>query len=171
MNKIFLGLGSNVGDRLKNITNVIIDFENNNEFSDVKYSSIYETKPYGKIEQNNFLNCVLSFNSEISIHDLFAYIKNLELKIGRKKREVWGPREIDIDILLYGDLVFNDAKIRIPHKDLLNRDFVLVPLLELEEYIIHPESKEPLKFSLDLLNERFIISKNKIKNLNTYKVN
>ena len=64
------------------------------------------TKPYGKIEQNNFLNCVVSFNTDLSILDLFEYVKKLEKKIGRIKREVWGPREIDIDILLFGDLVY-----------------------------------------------------------------
>jgi 2-amino-4-hydroxy-6-hydroxymethyldihydropteridine diphosphokinase len=171
MNKVFLGLGSNVGDRLDNISNVIKKLESNHKFSDVKYSSIYETKPYGKIEQNNFLNCVVSFITDLSILDLFEYVKKLEKKIGRIKREVWGPREIDIDILLFGDLIYEYGKIRIPHKDLLNRDFVLVPLLELDENIVHPENNELIKNSLEILDEHFIISKNKIKNLNTIKVN
>lgn len=76
MNKVFLGLGSNVGERLDNISNVIKNLESNHKFSDVKYSSIYETKPYGKIEQNNFLNCVVSFITDLSILDLFEYVKN-----------------------------------------------------------------------------------------------
>ena len=171
MNKVFLGLGSNVGNRLNNILNVIKNFESNHKFSDLDYSSIYETKPYGNIAQNNFLNCVISFNTDLTIHDLFTYVKKIEMQIGRIKREVWGPREIDIDILLYGVLVFEDEKLRIPHKDLLNRDFVLVPLIELDEKIVHPVSNEPIKNILDLLDERFIISKKKIKNLNTIKVN
>lgn len=171
MNKVFLGLGSNVGNRLENISKVIKAIENNEKFSNLNNSSIYETKPYGKVEQNNFLNCAVSLFTDLSVFELLNYVKRLEQKIGRQKREIWGPREIDIDILLFGDLVFEDDKIVIPHKDLLNRDFVLIPIIELDNSLIHPVSNKPIKQSLASLEERFIISKFIVKKLSSYKFN
>ena len=75
------------------------------------------------------------------------------------KRKTWGPREIDIDILLFGDLIIKNDSLPIPHKDLLNRDFVLVPLLEVNDELIHPIEKKKIKSFLSELNDKYIISK------------
>ncbi|MCB9207307.1 MAG: 2-amino-4-hydroxy-6-hydroxymethyldihydropteridine diphosphokinase [Ignavibacteriales bacterium] len=159
MNKIFLGLGSNVGDKVENILKAIEYFQNDERFLDVACSSLYETKPYGIIEQENFINCAFSFLSEITLDELFVFTKSIEKEIGRIKRQNWGPREIDIDILLFGDEIIKNVKICIPHRDLLNRDFVLIPLLEIDKNLIHPVEKKSLKSFLSKLDDKYIIDK------------
>ncbi|MCW8850320.1 MAG: 2-amino-4-hydroxy-6-hydroxymethyldihydropteridine diphosphokinase [Melioribacteraceae bacterium] len=159
MNNVYLGLGSNVGVREENIRQVIDFFCNDNRFVNVKISSLYETIPYGEIKQENFINGVLFFQTNITFELLFDITKSLERKIGRIKRKTWGPREIDIDILLFGDFIINNEKISIPHKDLLNRDFVIVPLLELNNELIHPIQKKKIKSFLSELNDKYIIGK------------
>ena len=159
MNSVYLGLGSNVGNKVENIHKVIENFFNDNRFVNVNISSLYETIPYGEIEQENFINCVINFQTQLSLELLFDLTKNLEKKIGRKKRKTWGPREIDIDILLFGDLIIENEKISIPHKDLLNRDFVLVPLLEVNSELFHPIEKKKIKSFLSKLNDKYIIGK------------
>ncbi|MBK8945931.1 MAG: 2-amino-4-hydroxy-6-hydroxymethyldihydropteridine diphosphokinase [Ignavibacteriae bacterium] len=158
-NKVYIGIGSNVGNRLLNFRKTIKLISENENISDVKISSIYETLPYGNIEQNNFYNAVIYFNTKLTLQELFDFTKSIEKKIGRIKRQNWGPREIDLDILLFNKLVFADEYISIPHKDLVNRDFVLVPLLELSKNLVNPETKIKLKEYLNKLSHKFIISK------------
>ncbi|MBK7106210.1 MAG: 2-amino-4-hydroxy-6-hydroxymethyldihydropteridine diphosphokinase [Ignavibacteriae bacterium] len=158
-NKVYIGIGSNVGNRLLNFKKTIKLISENENISDVKISSVYETLPYGNIEQNNFYNAVINFNTNFTLQELFDFTKSVEKKIGRIKRQNWGPREIDLDILLFNKLVFADENISIPHKDLVNRDFVLVPLLELSKNLVNPATKIKLKEYLNKLSHKFIISK------------
>lgn len=159
MNKVFIGLGTNVGNKIENISKVVQFFQSDEKFQDVKSSSLYESKPYGYHEQDNFLNSVISFSTNISSGDLLKITKELEKIIGRTKTTVWGPREIDIDILLYGEAILKSNSLSIPHKDLLNRDFVIVPLLELDEEVIHPVEKKKIKLFLSDLEDKYIIDK------------
>ncbi len=159
MNKIYLGLGTNIGDKENNLKKTVSEFYKNKDFFNIKISSVYETRPYGEIEQENFLNAVLYLETNYTPEEIFIYTKNLEKKIGRKKRKIWGPREIDIDILLFNNSVYNSDKITIPHKDLLNRDFVLVPLLEINKNIMHPVEKKEIKKVLSEITDRYIIKK------------
>ncbi len=158
-NKVYLGLGTNVGNKKNNLRKTVAKFYENKKFTNIKISSVYETKPYGEIEQDNFLNAVIFLETDYTLNELFIFTKNLEKEIGRKKRKTWGPREIDIDILLYNDIIYKDEKITIPHTDLLNRDFVLVPLLEINEKIIHPEEKKEIKLFLSELTDQYIVKK------------
>lgn len=107
-------------------------------------SSIYETLPYGVVDQDNFFNAVLKIKTNFKPKELFHFLKSLETKVGRNITTKWGPREIDLDILFFNDLIYSDDEITIPHKDLLNRDFVLVPLIEIEPELIHPEFKKKI---------------------------
>jgi len=159
MNKVYIGIGTNVGDRLLNIKNTLKLLNESENLFRLKFSSIYETLPYGDIEQNNFYNAVIICETNFDFHELLIFTKSIEEKIGRIKRENWGPREIDLDILLFNDLVYEDDKIAIPHKDLINRDFVLEPLLELDENIKHPETKIELREYLKALTDKYILSK------------
>lgn len=159
MNRVYLGLGSNLGDKIENIKSVVQFFIWDDRFSNVETSSLYITKPYGNIDQENFINGVISFNTAIALENLFNLTKSLEKKIRRTKSELWGPREIDIDILLYGDVVVENDNISIPHIDLLNRDFVIVPLLEINNEIIHPIQKKKVNLFLSLLKDKYIIDK------------
>jgi len=107
-------------------------------------SSIYETLPYGVVDQGNFLNAVLKIKTNFMPKELLHFLKSLENKVGRNITTKWGPREIDLDILFFNNLIYSDEEITIPHKDLLNRDFVLVPLIEIEPELIHPEFKKKI---------------------------
>lgn len=101
-------------------------------------SSIYETKPYGVKEQDNFLNAVIKISTSFNLSQLFSFLKNIEDELGRKSNTKWGPREIDLDLLFFNDIVYSDEKIIIPHKEIELRDFVLTPLCEIAPDLFHP---------------------------------
>ena len=159
MNNVYLGLGSNVGDSLEVLNRAIKLIDDDKSCSVLKVSSFYETSPYGNVDQNNFFNCAIEIITGYGIESLFSFTKGVEKQLGRKKRERWGPREVDIDILLYDNLVIETDKLKVPHEDLINRDFVLVPLLELNQNLIHPESKKLLSDYLDTIEENHILNK------------
>lgn len=138
VNRVYLGLGSNVGNRVNNIGNAVKALDNDSSIEVLDISSIYETLPYGNVKQENFLNCAVRICTGYSPEELFVFVKNVEKNIGRIESERWGPREIDIDILLYDDITFKSENLIIPHEDLMNRDFVVTPLLELEPDIQMP---------------------------------
>lgn len=136
----FVGLGSNVGDRLLNIESALSKL---NEIGEVtKRSSIYETDPVGP-PQPEFLNAVCEIETSLSARDLLGALKRIEIEVGRVPRDRWGPREIDLDLLLYGDEVIDEPGLTVPHPELTNRPFVLVPLLEIAPDLELP-SGEPV---------------------------
>ncbi len=143
--KVFIGIGSNVGDRLQNIKKAIELINENQECKVVKTSSIYESKAFGVKDQNDFLNSVICIDTNLDPVYLLEFLKNIESKIGRTKTEKWGPREIDLDILLFGDLIFSENDLSIPHKGIQERDFVMIPLTEMEPEIVHPVLKAKVK--------------------------
>ena len=143
--KVFIGLGSNVGNRLLNIEKAIDLINENSNCKVVKTSSIFESVAFGVEEQNNFLNSVVCIETDFDPANLLKLLKNIENKIGRTKTEKWGPREIDLDILLFDNLVFSENDLTIPHKGIQERDFVMVPLTEIEPEIVHPVLKDKIK--------------------------
>lgn len=142
--KAYLGFGSNVGNSVDMIEKAYQELEQEGIVITSK-SSFYISKPYGNLNQNNFVNSVAEIETELKLEEFFILIKNLEKKLGRITRERWGPREIDIDILLYNNLVFCDDNIEIPHKEILKRDFVLIPLIEINRDLIIPGYNQKLK--------------------------
>lgn len=112
--------------------------EDDNHCSVDQVSSIYETKPFGLKEQDNFLNAVVSIKTSHSPQVLYILLKEIEKELGRTDTVKWGPREIDLDILFYNDLIYTDENITIPHGGINERDFVLVPLCELDPLAKHP---------------------------------
>jgi 2-amino-4-hydroxy-6-hydroxymethyldihydropteridine diphosphokinase len=137
VNKIFLHLGTNEEDRLTNL-NAGISEIGVNIGKIIRTSKIYETEPWGLKNQNMFLNIVVEVDTLLSPEKLLGEIKKTELQIGRVKVEKWGPRKIDIDILCYNDLIINTNELTIPHPQIENRNFVLIPLMELEPDLILP---------------------------------
>jgi len=129
---VFLSLGSNIGNRknyLKKAITAIASLEKN---SVVKVSSVYETEPWGNKNQAMFLNQVIAVESELGPLEFLNICKKIEKNLGRAGGgESWGPRTIDIDILLYGNKVINEKAIRVPHPMICDRRFVLVPLAEI----------------------------------------
>ena len=138
-NVAYIGIGSNVGVQINKI-DFAVELINESPYCEVTaVSSIYESLPYGQIEQEDFFNAVIEIKTYFEPKDLFHFLKSIEKRVGRKLAEKWGPREIDLDILFYDDLIYSDEDIKIPHKDMLNRDFVVVPLIEIAPDLIHPE--------------------------------
>jgi len=137
---VFLGLGSNLGDRHENIKKAIEHLKDKVRIE--KVSSIIETEPYGFVAQPKFLNCVLKGTTLLSPFELLELVLEIENKMGRKRLFKWGPRNIDIDILFYDDCVIDTEKLKIPHPELHKRLFVLEPLCEIEKDFVHPVLKK-----------------------------
>jgi 2-amino-4-hydroxy-6-hydroxymethyldihydropteridine diphosphokinase len=159
LNIAYIGIGSNEGDRLNNIKDSIYLISKLDGSKIDSVSSVYETLPFGKTDQQNFYNTVIKIKTEQVVNDLFFSLKEIEKKIGRIQREKWGPREIDLDILFYNDLIFSDEIITLPHKGLIYRDFVIVPLLEIEPEIVHPDYNKKVSEFISELKIKNIINK------------
>ena len=151
MAKVYIAIGSNIGDKQKNIDNALARMRNN-KLDILKISSMYETLPYGDVVQEKFLNAVCLVETNVLPNELLKILKDIEKNMGRIETVRWGPRIIDLDIILYDDIFFEDELLNIPHKDMLNRIFVLEPLVELTgDNYLHPVTKKTLKSHLDLL--------------------
>lgn len=138
--KIFLGLGSNIGDRLSFLRKAVTGINDRKDIIVNKMSSVYESDAWGVEEQNSFLNMVMEISSSLSAAELLTFLKYLEINTGRKQRARWTEREIDIDIIFYGNKIINLENIIIPHPEMQNRKFVLMPLCEIDKDFIHPVS-------------------------------
>lgn len=126
----YLGIGSNLGDRRRNIKKALEILKNTKGIRLEKVSKIYETNPVGGLRQGRFLNGVMKIRTTLSPCQLLRTLKRIEKDLGRKRTKRFGPRIIDLDILFYKDLVINRKNLKIPHPRCLERDFVLKPLLE-----------------------------------------
>ncbi|HDY68953.1 MAG TPA: 2-amino-4-hydroxy-6-hydroxymethyldihydropteridine diphosphokinase [Candidatus Scalindua sp.] len=138
MRKVYVGLGSNLGNRKKYLVSAIARIDSCGEICVVNKSSFYETKPVGGPPQPDYVNCVIELDTEIEPQSLLEEFKGIELELGRKPGTRWGPRVIDIDILLYGSKVINDSNLKIPHESMHKRIFVLEPLCEISPDFKHP---------------------------------
>ena len=130
MTGIYLGLGTNLGDRHLNLENAI-SLINQQVGKILKQSSIHETKAWGKTDQPDFLNLVIKIETKLVPQMLLQKCLSIENEIGRIREEKWGPRLIDIDILYYNDLIIDDENLKIPHPFINEREFVLNPLKEI----------------------------------------
>lgn len=143
---VFLSLGSNKGDRLSVIQQAVNFLSNDNSIEIAAASSFYETEPWGKKNQNWFVNAVIAIRTNLSPIELLRVCQDIEAKLGRdrKNEERWGERPIDIDILFYDDLIFSNEILTIPHKDVHRRAFALVPMLEIKSSYVHPVLKKDI---------------------------
>jgi 2-amino-4-hydroxy-6-hydroxymethyldihydropteridine diphosphokinase len=147
METVYLALGSNVGDSVKNIE-LAIDYLAP-KLKVTQTAKLYASKPVGYTDQPNFINTAVKATTELSPSKLMKYVKEVEIKTGRVKRFRWGPREIDIDIIFYGNKTVNLEGIIIPHPRFAERDFVLKPLLDLDSSLLDPNTKRPLSVLLE----------------------
>ena len=130
-NKVYLSLGSNIGNRQKYIESAIELVGKREGIKILKKSGLYETSPVGYVEQDLFLNAVIKIETDFSEREILKIINKIENELDRKREIRWGPRTIDIDILIFSDKKINETDLIIPHKEMLNRLFVLVPLIEI----------------------------------------
>jgi len=138
--RVFIGLGSNLGDRHGFLAMAAAGLKEIRDTRVVWYSSVYESDPVGKTDQPSFLNAVAEAGTRLTPPELMEELRAVEPAVGRVNRERWGPREIDLDILLYDGLVHQDERLRVPHAELERRRFVLVPLREIAPDVVHPVS-------------------------------
>ena len=120
----------------------------------LRVSSVIETEPWGRIDQPRFLNAVAEIETDLAPDDLLHRLLDVERGLGRVRGEKWGPRTIDLDLLLYGDLVLEEPELKVPHPELTRRSFVLVPLVELDPLLVHPGTGETLLHHLSRLHTR-----------------
>ena len=132
----FLGLGTNLGDRKDNLRRTLAALKSCAKIEVVRVSQVYETAPQGVLDQPDFLNLVVEIATELSPRELLTTIKAIELQLGRTPGPRWGPRLIDIDILLLGDERIAEEGLTLPHPHLLERAFVMAPLAELAPELI-----------------------------------
>ena len=142
MRPVILGFGSNIEDRLEYIKSSYIHITESGIIHPLMSSSVYETEPWGYSEQDFFFNTVLSAETNLDVQTLFSLLKEIEKSTGRSERKKWHKREIDIDILFFGDSCYNDDELIVPHEHLHSRNFVLVPLNEIYPGFIHPVFKK-----------------------------
>jgi len=150
VHKAFIALGSNLDDPSKNILEAI---EKLSEIGRIlKTSSLYATKPWGVLDQPDFVNAVVEMEVAMSPQELLATVLNIEKSMGRERIIRWGPRLIDLDILTYDDLTILEPNLKVPHPHMLERAFVLIPLAEIaqeyEEQLKKLNEKDRLEVSL-----------------------
>jgi 2-amino-4-hydroxy-6-hydroxymethyldihydropteridine diphosphokinase len=117
-------------------------------------SSLYLTPAWGHQDQRDFVNAACGLDTHLAPDDLLSRLKQIEAGLGRRKRFRWGPREIDLDILFYGDRILHRTDLRIPHPMLHQRGFVLVPLAEIAPHLIHPETGFKISEHLEAIASR-----------------
>lgn len=147
--RVFIGLGSNLNTPQKQLDQAIKSLSKIPSCSLIAHSSYYSSTPVGPQDQPDFINAAALIKTKLSPNDLLKQLQAIEINQGRVKKRHWGERSIDLDILLYGNLSINSEALCIPHKELANRDFVLRPLLELDENLSLPEGTS-LRSLLDI---------------------
>ncbi len=138
MKFVYIGLGSNQGDKIKNLSDALGAMRSIGDIRIIKVSSLYINEPWGYLNQPDFINQVAEIETDLAPRELLNQLQNIEIKMGRQRREKWGPRLIDLDILLYGSEEVNTPELAIPHPYMRERLFVLLPLQEINPELIFP---------------------------------
>ena len=150
---VFIGIGSNIGDRHSNCKSSIDQIVRDHRAEFSALSSFYITSPVSPVPQEEFLNCVLRIRWHGSPLELLALLNHVEAAMGRVRAVPQGPRLIDLDILLIDDLILETTELTVPHPRLHERKFTLVPVLEIEPSAVHPRLGRPLKEFLDEIGQ------------------
>jgi 2-amino-4-hydroxy-6-hydroxymethyldihydropteridine diphosphokinase len=153
-NSAFIALGSNLGIRYDYLMNAIKLLKHDTKIQLVNISSIYETDPVGYEDQDLFLNMVIEIKTDYNAQELLDVCLNTEAKLGRKREIKWGPRTIDLDILLFNQENIETEKLMVPHPRMHERAFVLIPLLEIQSDLFIPRMEKPLKTYLNELADK-----------------
>ena len=142
MQAIYLGLGTNLGDRAANLQAAVIGLAK--ELVITAVSPLYQTAPWGVTDQPDFINMCLAAETALSPIELLTFIKDLEVEIGRLPSKRWGPRLIDIDLLFYANQILETENLKIPHPELAERAFVLCPLADIAPNFVHPVLRQTI---------------------------
>lgn len=134
----YIAFGSNLGEKEAYIRNGIEELQNSRFFRNIRVSEFFCSTPYGGVEQEDFVNGVLEAETMLEPLELLEFLQKIESHANRVRECHWGPRTLDLDILLYDNIILDTEGLQIPHKDMKNRDFVLLPLAQLAGYKRHP---------------------------------
>jgi len=160
----YIGIGSNLGIPEENCTNAIEKISSIKDIKIISKSSFYQTEPIGGVQQDWFVNAAIEIETDLSPENLLSVLLNLELAMGRIRKEKWGPRLIDLDLLLYSNLVLEKKGLSLPHPEIQNRKFVLIPMSEIAGNVIHPTLKKTIKTLLQESSDVTIVKKTKKSN-------
>ena len=152
--KVALAIGSNMGDKEKYLTDAMETLIANPDIRNVIVSDYVETEPYGYVEQDKFLNGAVTLETLLSAEDLLIFLHEIEAKAERKREIHWGPRTLDLDILLYDDVCMHTKELTIPHIDMCNRMFVLEPLMQIAPGLVHPVRRRTIYDLYHILKEK-----------------
>lgn len=150
--KAYIALGSNMGDKKDYLDKAVEKLKKHPLCKVIKVADYIQTEPYGGVEQDVFLNSALELRTLLFPEELLAFLNQIEAEAGRERTIHWGPRTLDLDILFYDDCVIDTPSLTIPHIDLQNRDFVLIPMVQLAPYYRHPVLNQTISQLLNLLN-------------------
>ena len=142
MTCVFLGIGTNLGDRERNLQEALAVLSQ--KMVILKESSVYQTAPWGYLDQPVFLNQVIKAQTDLSSLNLLGFLTETEKLLGRQANFRYGPRLIDLDILFYGNRIIQTPRLQVPHPRLTQRAFVLVPLAEIAPEFVHPQNKQTI---------------------------
>jgi len=156
---IILALGTNIEPREQYLKDALRKIEESN-LKITKLSSIYETPAWGGVADQDFLNMCIEVETSLGAYELLDTIQKIELELGRVRKEHWGNRTIDIDVITFDDLVFNDDRLIVPHKYIHDRNFVLAPLVEMYDSI--EIAGKNIKESLEKITEPISVYKEKL---------
>ena len=156
---IILALGTNIEPREQYLKDALAKIVDNN-LKIILESSVYETPAWGGVADRNFLNMCIEVETELEAYELLDTIQKIELELGRVRKEHWGNRTIDIDIITFDDLVFNDDRLIVPHRYIHDRNFVLAPLVEMYGSI--EIAGKNIKESLEKITEPISVYKEKL---------
>ena len=149
----YIGIGSNLGDKLHHCEKAISEILKIDRHKLLAKSSFFKTQPIGYTSQDWFVNGVIKIETDLEAHELLRTLKTIESQLGRSKTFRWGPRTIDLDILFFDDVEIQTEELQIPHPLLQDRQFVLIPLAEIDRNLIHPVLKKTVQELLDNLKE------------------
>ncbi len=158
----YIAFGSNVGDSAELIKSALKELGNLEGITVPAVSELIKTKPLGEIDQPEFLNAVAKIETSVGAEKLLKYTQQIESLLGRERHQKWGPRTIDIDILLHGNEIIDTPKLTVPHKQMHLRSFVLTPMCEIGAEVVHPVLRQPMSVLAKRLGGGdFYIDKNK----------
>ena len=156
---IILALGTNIEPREQYLKDALAKIVDNN-LNIILESSVYETPAWGGVADQNFLNMCIEVETELDAYEVLDTIQKIELELGRVRKEHWGNRTIDIDIITFNDLIYNDNRLIVPHKYIHDRNFVLAPLVEMYGSI--EVAGKNIKESLEKITEPISVYKEKL---------
>lgn len=149
----YIGIGSNVGDKLHHCERAISEILKIDRHKLLVKSSLFKTQPIGYTSQDWFVNGVIKIETDLEAHQLLQTLKGIESQLGRAETFRWGPRTIDLDILFFDDIEIHTKELQIPHPLIQDRQFVLIPMAEIDRNLIHPVFKKTVRELLDNFKE------------------